>query len=390
MFIDNFCTRAARVISTLRSQRSVRFAAVFFVLGAVALGVALSGRPGAEPEDANMAKTDGIALTDEQQKAAEIEVEPIHATPMRQIFRAPGEVQTNNYTTGIVAARVTATVVSRAARLGDAVQQGQSLITLYSQDVADAQSAYLLAQRNLSRLVRIREVIAEQQVDEARAKMQEAKGRLESYGLTASDIAALKAKGLENIQTGQFVLSTPAAGTVIEDNFKVGDVVEAGKPLFQVADLKDVWVEAHVSPDIAAKQAGEDAKVIAGDATYGAQIIQKHDTVDETTRTVDIRLKLDNSARTLRPGQFVDVELYGPPQDVLNLPTSAVLRNAAGHWVVFVHIRTGVFVERPVKVLFTSGDRTAIQGLAAGTPVVTSGAFFVMSEAAKASFGEDE
>jgi hypothetical protein len=47
-------------------------------------------------------------------------------------------------------------------------------------------------------------------------------------------------------------------------------------------------------------------------------------------------------------------------------------------------------VERPVKVLFTSGDRTAIRGLAAGTPVVTSGAFFVMSEAAKASFGEDE
>ena len=383
--------RLTRAIHDVFAQCAFKIAAPVVLLVAIGAVALFSMRHEQRPASTlTPDQPDGVVLTQAQQDNANIAVRPLARTALRQIFRAPGEVQTNAYTAGIIAVRVTATVVSRAAQLGDRVTKDQALITLYSQDVAAAQSAYLLAQRNLARLTRIKAVIAEQQLDEARAKRQEARGRLESYGLTSKEIAALSTKGLGNDHAGQFVLSAPATGTIIEDNFKVGDVVDAGKPLFQIADLKDVWVEAHVSPAIAPQLAGSDARVMAGDTAYTAKIVQTHDTVDETTRTVGVRLKLDNADRALRPGQFVDVELFGPDKKVLNLPTSAVLRNAAGRWVVYVRTKSGAFAERPVKVLFAANGRTAIDGLAAGTPVVTSGAFFVMSEAAKASFGEDE
>jgi len=388
---DDRRVQLKRAVQTAHASRAIRTGVLLLLV--IIAGTALLLAGGSEPHQAGTAATsqdDGVRLTREQQDNANVTVAPIRRMPLRPTFRAPGEVQTNGYTAGIIAVRVTATVVSRAAQLGDTVTKGQALITLYSQDVAAAQSAYLLAQRNLARLTRIKAVIAEQQLDEARAKRQEARGRLESYGLTSMEIAALSAKGLGNDHAGQFVLSAPVDGTIIEDNFKVGDVVEAGKPLFQVADLTDVWVEAHVSPTVAPKLAGPDARVIVGDETYPAQIVQIHDTVDETTRTVGIRLKLENGVRALRPGQFVDVELYGPAERVLSVPMAAVLRNAAGHWVVYARTKAGAFVERSVKVLFTANDRTAVDGVAPGTPVVTRGAFFVMSEAAKASFGEDE
>lgn len=391
MSIGEFRERVAHALEQAWASRSLRIAvpSIFAALVAVFLWGQFSKLSGdARPESAPQQGV--VSLTAEQQRNANVSVAPIARRPLREVFRAPGEVQTNGYTAGIVAPRVTATVVARNAQLGDTVKQGQPLVTLYSQDVAEAQSAYMLASSSLARLTRIRAVIAEQQIDEARAKVQEAHGRLESYGLTDNEISQIAREGLGRNHPGHFAMVSPAGGKIIEDNFKVGDVVEAGKALFQIADLRDVWIEGHVSPLIAPKLAGTGARVLSGDSAYAAQIVQQHDTVDETTRTVGVRLKLSNPDRSLRPGQFVDIEFYGAPQNVLAIPAGAVLRNAAGHSVIFVRQPDGAFQERPVKVLFIAGTQAAVEGVAAGTPVVTGGAFFVMSEAAKAGFGEDE
>ncbi len=334
--------------------------------------------------------TGAIVLGAEQRRAAGIVVAPLRASPLPRIFRAPGEVKADDYTSGIVAPRVTASVVSRAAKLGDHVEKGQALVTLYSQDVAAAQSEFLLARRNLGRMTRLSGMVARQLVDEAVVKEQEARGRLESFGLTASDIASIASNGLNGTRLGQFTLSASQSGSIIEDSFRVGDVVDAGKTLFQIANLTGVWIEAAVSPSILPRIAGGDALIATGEVVRRAVVLQRRDTVDEATRTVGVRLKAENADGLLRPGQFVDVELYGSRVPVLHVPTAAVLREPSGRWVVFAERPDHRFVARAVTVLYAAGDRTAIGGIPPGTPVVVAGAFFVMSEGGKAAFGEDE
>jgi len=336
----------------------------------------------AEHEEENA----GVVLTLEQRAAGGIALTPLQASPLPRVFRAPGEVRTNDYTTSIVGPRITATVIEREAQLGDKVVTGQPLVTLYSMEMAEAQSAFLLAQREVERFENLEDIVAGRLIDEATVNRQEALGRLASYGLTQAQISNLTAQGLSNNTIGQFILTAPQSGSITRDEFRIGDVVEPGKMLFEISDLRDVWVEAQVSPALLSEMVGEKGLIIAGGLTREAQVVQRRETVDEATRTVGIRLQVDNSDGVLKPGQFVDVELYGAEEPVLAIPTAAVLRLPDGDWAVYVENADGSFVASEVEVLYAANDLTAIAGIPLGTRVVTSGAFFVAAEAAKSGF----
>lgn len=344
------------------------------------------GEHAEEAEGEHAEEAVGVVLTPEQRLGGGVMVAPLQAMPLPRVFRATGEVRSNDYTTGIVGPRITATVNSRSAILGDRVTVGQPLVTLYSMEMAEAQGAFLLAQRNLERFESLRDIVAGQQIDEATVKRQEARGRLESYGLTASQISTLVERGFTNNTIGQFVLTAPQGGTITKDEFRVGDVVEAGRALFEIANLQNVWIEAHVSPALLPEMTSEKGLIVSGNLTREAIVVQRRETVDEATRTVGVRLEADNSDGALKPGQFVDVELYGATEPVLAVPSEAVQRNPDGDWAIYVENADGSFAAHEVDVLYAVDDQTAIAGIPAGTRIVTSGAFFLASEAAKAGF----
>jgi cobalt-zinc-cadmium efflux system membrane fusion protein len=362
------------------------------ILVALVVAAYLWTRPAAEmrqPAAAEQTAT-AITLSPQQRATAAIVVEALTPTPLARIIRAPGEVHSNGYTANLVSPRITATVVARHARLGDRVRRGQPLVTLFSVDVAEAQSALVLAEQDFARMERVgREIVAGQQYDAAAVKRQEARGRLESYGIAPDQVTALASGGLTAGRAGQFDLVAGSEGIVVRDDFRLGEVLEAGKPLFEIADPRVVWVTARVSPDAAAAIAGKTGKISAGDLTRQGRVIQVGDVLDEKTRTIQVRLEVDNPDRTLKPGQFVDVELYGREEPVLALPTEAVLRDPAGGWTIYVESRAGAFEPKPVQVLYPVNELTVISGIPAGSRVVTKGAFFIMSEAAKAGFADE-
>ena len=367
------------------------------ILALVVIALLISGaffgqlpRQEAHPEAAPPVETSPPLVSVAQRETAGVTVEALQPAPLPRSFKAPGEVRVNDYTTGTVSPRIGATVIDRKAKLGDHVAKGQPLITLYSREMAEAQSALLLADRNLRRLQKLKDILAGQQIDEATLKRKEAVGRLESYGLAPTQVAALVTRGLDNDGLGQFVLIAPRDGTITKDAFRIGDVVEAGKTLFEIADLRTVWIEARVAPAIAPQITDTQATISVDGAKRRVRVLQKADIVDEATRTVAVRLEADNADRSLRPGQFVDAEFYGSPEPVLAVPTDAILRNAEGKWGVFVEDSGGALSFKEVKQLYTADGKTAIDGIEPGTRVVTAGAFFVMSEASKSSFGEKE
>ena len=341
------------------------------------------GEGHAESESAAEAKP----LTPEQMQEAGIVVEPITMQPLPKRFRAPGEVRLNNYTSSIVSPRIGGTVVQRHVTLGARVKKGDPLLRLFSAEMVEAQSAFILAVQEFSRVKDLgRDVISGRRYDEARIKLQETRTRLETYGLTAQQIDALASAGTAGPTAGEFDLIAMQDGVIVAEDFRVGEVVEPGKMVIEIGDGKTVWIEARVSAEVAAQIEGKAARFFIGENGFDATLVQIDPKLDEATRTIGVRLEAADPDGRLKPGIFVDVHLYGAATPVLSVPTEAVLRSPDGDWAVQVEQSAGVFKPQEVEVLYAVGDRTAISGLAEGTRVAVKGAFFIAAEAAKGGF----
>lgn len=339
----------------------------------------------AHQEGEEHAASGPIKLRPEQRKTAEIVVEAIRPAPLARVFRAPAEVKTNDYTTHNVTARYTAIVTARAVKLGDVVAKSQALATLFSSEMAAAQTEYVLSDEEYRRVQALnRDFVPARRYSEVDTKRRETRAKLETFGLASAQIDALTSGARGKQPAGQFDIVAPAAGTIIADDFRLGTVVEAGKVLFVITDVSDVWVEARVSPAIAPLIRGTSAKVHAGGKTIDARVIQVQHQIDEATRTISVRLQAADGA--LKPGLFVDAELYGEAETAMSLPTEAILRGPDGDWTIYVERADGAFEAKEVTVLHSVGARTAFSGVEPGTRVVTRGAFFLMAEAAKAGF----
>jgi len=330
-----------------------------------------------------------VKLTPEQQTMAGIVVGPLQSRAIAGELRAPGEIQLNAYATSRVAPRIAAQVVERQAKLGDHVEQGASLVTLSSVEMAQAQGDLLVAEREWQRVSKLgKEVVSDQRYTQARITREQAHARVSAYGMTGDEIKQLVDTGKAELASGRFQLLAPQAGTVIHDDFIVGELVEPGRVLFEISDESVLWVEARLTPDEAAKVAvNAQATVLVGDQAVTGRVVQVHHVLDESTRTLAVRIEVPNPDDRLHPGLFVEARMAsGPRVQSLVVPEDAVLRSPDGDWQVFVEHEPGTFEAREVEVLRTTAGQAVIEGVAPGTRVVTRGAFFLQSELAKSGF----
>ena len=322
-------------------------------------------------------------------QAAGVEVSVLQLQEVADVVTAPGEVQLDAYRTVKITPRIAAQVVARHARLGDEVRTGQPLVTLSSVEMAEAQGQLLVAAREWERVRKLgRKVVSERRYTQARVEYEQALARVKAYGMTDSEIRDLLA-GRGDGPDGTFKLLSPLDGRVLRDDFIVGQRVEPGDVLMVIADESVMWVEARVKPADAARIAvGAPAEVRVNEQRLPARVSQIHHTLDETTRTLGVRLEVANPEDRLHPGMFVTVRIQTRDRTrALVVPEKAVLRSPDGDWQVFVQQdEAGEFKAVEVKVLRIRDGQAVIEGIAPGTPVVTAGAFFIQSEMAKSGF----
>lgn len=332
---------------------------------------------------------DEVHLRPEQIQALGVKTERLVARSLGKILQAPGEVRLNRYATDRVAPRIGAQVVARNARLGDHVEAGQPLVTLSSVEMAEAQGAAVVAARDWQRVRSLgRKVVAESRYLEAQIAQQQSRAKAISYGMTSEQLDTLLRKGASEAD-GSFSLLAPRAGTVVADDFIVGEIVEPGRSLFEITDESVRWVEAGFSPvDAGQIHVGDVARIRIGVDWMSGRVAQIHHLLDETTRTRAVRIEVPDRTHRLHPGEFVDVAIkVGEGAPVLALPEAAVLRSQDGDWQVFVAgDEPGAY--RPVEVdrRYATGGLAVVDGIAAGSEVVTHGAFFLASELAKGGF----
>jgi Cu(I)/Ag(I) efflux system membrane fusion protein len=154
--------------------------------------------------------------------------------------------------------------------------------------------------------------------------------------------------------------------------------------LFDIADLSRLWVLADVYesdlPSIRPGMVGEVRVTYLPGETWAGPITWISPTVEETTRTVKVRIEVDNRGEQLKPDMFVDVLLRSGEGMSLAVPESAVI-DVGDRRIVFLDRGDGRLEPREVELGVKAGDLyPVVSGLALGDRVVTSANFLIDSE----------
>ncbi|MCP5381349.1 MAG: efflux RND transporter periplasmic adaptor subunit [Kordiimonadaceae bacterium] len=329
-----------------------------------------------------------ISLTSDQIKTAGIKTIKIAEGKIKNTIKATGEVRSNDYNSSIITPRIPSIVIERHARLGDKIEMGETLVTLFSIDMADAQAKFINLSNEWERVKNLGpDIVAAKRYLQSETDFLTVMAQLKSYGMSAEQINLLKqTSALE--KPGEYDLYAPQKGTIASDDFLIGSMVEPGTPLFKLIDEDTVWIESAISSSQFEKAFKATRAIISFDNEIGeAQVVVADENVDEDTRRRNIRLIYGNSDHRLHPGQFVDVDfIISSQENGIAVPKDAVLRSEDGDWMLFVQDADGGFIPREVEILSSNNNYHVVSNIRSGEVIVTQGAFFIQSELAKSGF----
>lgn len=263
------------------------------------------------------------------------------------------------------------------ATTGQKVRRGQVLAGLYNLELLPAQQEFLAAQRWSSGAAGGSGTA----VSPTDRLEQDARARLELFGLSPAEIASVA-------QTGKpartVAVTAPIAGYVVQKQAVQGAYVQPGTELFEIADLSKVWVLADVyEHEIGRVTVGQGASVEVGAfprEPFTGKVGFMSPTVDASTRTLRVRIELENEDLRLRPGMHGDVVIQLSSAQGVVIPTEALV-DTGEHQYVFLAKEGGRFEPRLVKAGPRSGSKVQIlDGIAAGDTVVTTSNFLIDSE----------
>ena len=348
------------------------------VLGLV---VAACGRETPPPvADALPAGT--VVLTPARLKAAKLRTDTVRLEDVFLPLRVPATVETPELATARVGSIVEGRVDEVLVIPGDRVARGAALLLIHSHELATAHRDLAAAEAELGAVQSAYDRSARLLADEAVAK--------EEVERRAAQLATAKAEfrraqeiigHLSPSPQGDVTVRAPRAGVVFDVHVRAGEAVTPGTALVALGDPSQLWATGFIPENAAIAVTPGSRVAVVMDALPGdtmmARVVRAGGRVDPVRRAVEVRVALERVPPGLRPGMFASLVLpSGARAARVVLPEASVQRMADGD-VVFVQETPGRFRARPVKAQPLGDGRVAVEGLSAGTVVVTEGAYFV-------------
>jgi membrane fusion protein, copper/silver efflux system len=261
---------------------------------------------------------------------------------------------------------------------GKLVKKGDPLLTIYSPDLLSSQRELLLAAKAKTIMQNSALPAA---YDQSESLLQAARRRLELWDLSEAQIDQVLRTGepIKNI-----TVYSPATGYVTDRKAFPQLKIMPDTDLYTIVDLSRVWIMADVfeyeAPNIRLGEAARVSLQALPGRTFSARIDFLQPQVDPMTRTLKVRLNMDNPGLLLKPDMYADVEFNQNMPAKLTVPAEAVL-DAGERKTVFIDRGNGFFEPRPVTTGERDGDRIQIlSGLSGGERIVVSGNFLIDSE----------
>ncbi len=334
-----------------------------------------------------------IKLSDAQRK--NIKLVTVASSKFRKTIDTTGVVDFDNDQATVMLAPFSGPVSRLLVSPGDQVKKGQALAIVSSPDYAAALGTYrktLAAASNARRLADVdKDLLAHQGV----SRREEEQAQSDAAGAEGDRDAALQGlvslgvdpSIIKDVEAGkpttspEGVIRSPISGTVVEKNITPGQLLQAGTtPVFTVADLSKVWVMAHIfDADIGAVHNGDLADVQATARTLPGTVDNIAAEVDPNTRSVAVRVVVNNPGDYLKKQMYVGVHIRSRQESQgLLAPVSAVLRDDENLPFVYVTQSDGSFARQRVTLGSRTGDQYVIAGgLKPGQQIVVDGAIFV-------------
>ena len=251
---------------------------------------------------------------------------------------------------------------------GEKVRKGQLLAAIYSPELYAAQQ----------------ELITAASLKESQPKLYKAvRNKLKLWKLSENQINQIETSG--NVKENVPVYAT-VSGTVTEKLVEQGDYVKQGQPLLKITNLNTVWGNFDVFENqIEHFKKGQEV-IVTTNAYPNKEFKGKVDFIDPVlntkTRTVTLRVVLNNQNDEFKPGMFVQANIERVLVDktaILTIPSSAVLWTGERS-VVYIKTNPDLPIFEMREVVLgnqLANEYEVLEGLLVGNEIVSNGTFTV-------------
>ena len=186
----------------------------------------------------------------------------------------------------------------------------------------------------------------------------------------------------------QLELKAPIDGVIIERTATIGEFVEKGNAVCTISEPAQLWVIAEIKErDIAAVKVGQESSFTVlpyPQEKFHGKVVLIGNQVEAASRTLEVRIAVDNTDGRLKPGMFADVEIVTTVLENVLQISDRSLQTEGEEQIVFVAQGDNKFEKRVVKLGLEQQHRVQVlDGLKAGDKVVTEGSFILKSELLK-------
>lgn len=226
---------------------------------------------------------------------------------------------------------------------------------------------------------------AQNKLRAAESELATARQKLLLYGMSPGRIDALRS--ISQISS-EIAIPAPVSGTVTSRAVNLGETVEANKELARITNLSSVWIVAQVfEKDLGRLRTGSGASIVSDafpERVFRGTVTYIDPRLDETTRTAQVRIELENPDNLLKFGMYVRVAFgaLGDAERTAPVVPASAVQTVGNRRIVFAATgQANVFELRPVRLgTESNGQFPVLEGLAVGDRVVTTGSFLLRAE----------
>jgi len=370
-----------------------------------------------------------VSLTTEQIKLMGIQTKSINDVNISGYIKVTGEVKINQDQESKVGGIISGRVKSVSVKEGSSVRAGQVLATIENVELVGVQSDYIsakneldYAKQELDRQKRISDLTSQKTLAELEANYKRAltnvrsiEQRLSSYKINKNRLDNILEDTTASVQR-YYNIVAPIGGNVVQRTISVGQFVEPSTEMFHIVNTSSVIVDLNIfEKDLSKISKGQ--KVQIETSTYPGEVFTGsisniNSVFDDASRTVKVRVLIQNKNNRLLPNMFVTAKILVEEGNVKAIPKSSLLEEGEEKYIFVktddhehtheendkhnhdkehsegtlfkkILVRTGIEDDSFVEIF-------PITELDNDNEVVTEGTFFLRSELKKDELGEHD
>ncbi len=360
-----------------------------------------------------------LVLTEAQEKNAKIQTAPLSMMDIELQITIPAQFKARNQSIERIYSPIDGKITNVFVEPGAVLKIGQPIVQIKSDEISqiqleflekildiDANTNELRAQYNLSlqnynreRTLYNEKISSRADYEAANAQLRKDKANLNALNIKRNSLInvyrqrlAVYGGSIDNVlKTRQIypyvTIKATKNGVLLERKVNPGEIVEKNRELFNLADLKTIWLVGYAfekdSPYLHLGEAVTGTIEERNGASINGVLSYVSPILDSTTKTLEVRADIPNKDFKIKPNMYAEMFVNTGIAHVLAIPTDAV-EKFGDYNFAYVKVAPHTYEERKVETgkkndLYTE----IISGVKAGEEVVTRGSFELLGESIK-------